>query len=79
MEASGSVSPLSDCLTWSGGRCVSSVDDLTPWAVGKYVIITGVCTGDMELQYFIICRWSHLGVTCKRIYICGEDVIECGR
>lgn len=77
MEASASVSALSDCLTWSGARCVSSVDDLTPWAVGKYVIITGVCTGGVELQYFIICRLSHLGVTCKRIYVCAEDVIEC--
>lgn len=77
VEATASVSPLSDCLTWSRVRCVSSVDDLTPWAVGKYVIITGVCTGCVELQYFIICRLSHSRVTCKRIYVCTEDVIEC--
>lgn len=78
MDASGSVSLLSDCLTWSGGRCVSSADDLTPWDVGKYVIFTGVCTGGMELQYFIICRWSHLGVTGKWIYMCRDNVIVCG-
>ena len=77
VQATASVSQLSDCLTWSGARCVSSVDDLTPWAVGKYVIITGVRIGGVELQYFIICRLSHSGVTCKRIYVCAEDVIEC--
>lgn len=76
MEATASVSRLSDCLTWSGVCCGSSVDDLTPCAVGKYVIITGVHTGGVELQYFIICRLSHSGVTCKRIYVCAEDVIE---
>lgn len=76
MEACARVTTVSDCLTWSGARWVSSVDDLTPWAVGKYVIITGVCTGGVGLQYFIICRLSHLGVTCKRIYVCAEDVVE---
>lgn len=78
VEATASVSPLSDCLTWSGACCVSSVDDLTPWAVEKYAIITGVRTGGVELQYFIICRLSHSGVTCKRIYVCAEEVIESG-
>lgn len=77
MEATASVSPLSDCLTWNGAHCASSVDDLTPWAVGKYVIITGVRTSGEELQYFIICRLSHSRVTCKRIYVCTDDMAEC--
>lgn len=56
---------------------VSSVDDLTPWAVGKYVFITGSCTAGVGLHYFIICKLSHLEVTSKRIYGCALCVNEC--
>lgn len=77
MEATASVSPLNDCLTCSAACYISSVDDLTPWAVGKYAIITGVHTGSMELSNFITCRLTHCRVKCKRIYVCTEDVAEC--
>lgn len=53
---------------------VSSVDDLTPWAVGKYVFISASCTGGVGLRYFIICKLSHLEVASKRIYACALDV-----
>lgn len=31
---------------------VSSVDDLTPWAVGEYVFITGSCTAAVGASLF---------------------------
>lgn len=77
MEATASVSPLNDCLTCNAACYISSVDDLTPWPVGKYAIITGVHTGSMELSNFITCRLTHCRVKCKRIYVCTEDVAEC--
>lgn len=58
---------------------VSSVDDSTPWAVGKYVFITAFCTGGVGLHYFIICELSHLEVTSKRISVCALNVDEWGR
>lgn len=56
---------------------VSSVDALTPWAVGKYVFIAALCTGAAQRRYFIICRLSHLQVPSKRVCVCALDVDEC--